>query len=140
MAIIMSGNVVSGGPPERFNIMSNLTPYFEIGEKEGVDVWLEGQIAEGEFVFNGRLYLQDGQFGTVIDNFPKGPAPTGWTQRRRLDVDGYELLDGRGERVFAYHVEGKVCFVDVNLYKADGSLAAHPGQGGLVVQGVSFKM
>jgi len=34
--------------------------------------------------------------------------------------------------VFSYHVDENICFVDVNLYKADGTLAAHGGQGGLV--------
>ena len=139
ISVYMSGNVVVGGPPERFNIMSNLTPSFEIGEQNGNDVWPEGRIVDGEFVFNGRLYLHDGQVGTVIDNFPKTPSPEGWSQRRRLDADGYELLDSRGERVFAYHVEGQVCFVDVNLYNAAGGLAAHAGQGGLIIHGVRLK-
>lgn len=96
----------------------------------GEDVWLEGKIVEGEFLFNGRLYLKNGAFGTLIDSFPKGPVQQGWT--KRLKLDGYELLDGQGEVIFGFHMEGKTCVIDVNLYKANGDLAAHGGQGGMV--------
>jgi hypothetical protein len=124
---------VQPGDPA-FNIMTNLCSYFELGEPKGDDVWLEGQIIETEFVFNGRLFLHDGGQGTLIDNFPKGPTPSGWSQTRRLDAPGYQLFDNRGQLVFSYGITGKVCIVDVNLYKADGSLAAHGGDDGLIVQ------
>ena len=123
--------VMPGQPA--FNILSNFCNYFEIGRREGEDVWLEGQIVQGEFLFNGRLYLPSGELGTVIDNFPKSPAPKGWKQRRRLDAVGYELLDQNDERLFAYHIEGPVCVVDVNLTRSNGELAAHPGQGGIAL-------
>ena len=72
--------------------------------------------------------------GTVIDNFPKGPTPNGWTQARRADVEGYTLLDPRGELVFSYRIDGETCVVDLNLYQKNGSPAVHGGQGGLVVE------
>ena len=118
MPAIMSGNMINVGPGDpAFNVMSNLCDYFEIGEKGGADVWLEGQIVSGEFVFNGRIILKDGSHGTVIDNFPKGPTPKGWNQRRNLDVEGYELFDNRGELVFSYTIEDRICSVQMNLYK-----------------------
>lgn len=133
MSTFMRGNLINVYPGQSaFNLMTNLCDYFELGNREGNDVWLEGQIVDGEFIFNGRLFLHDGSFGTVIDSFPKGPAPQGWTQRRRMDAEGYELVDSRGERIFSYHIEGKICFVDVNLYTASGQLAAHSGQDGFV--------
>lgn len=133
MAMTMRDNWfdVKPGDPA-FNVLTNMCNYFQLGVPAGDDVWLEGEVVEGEFVFNGRLYLHNGNVGTVIDSFPKGPTPDGWTQRRKPEVEGYELLDGRGEVVFSYHVEGSTCVVDVNLYKKDGTLAAHGGQGGLV--------
>ncbi len=82
--------------------MSNLCDYFEIGNRQGDDVWLEGLIVEGEFLFSGRLYLHDGSMGTIIDTFPKGPTLEGWSQRRRTDSEGYELVDPRGETIFSY--------------------------------------
>lgn len=140
MSLYMGGNVVLGGGGKVFNIHSNLTPSFEIGNSKGGDVWLEGSIVDGEFLFNGRLYLKDGSFGTVIDSFPKGVTPGGWSQNRLLDVEGYQLIDKEGEIVFAYHVEGNICFVDVNLYNSAGELVATGGQGGLVIHGISFCM
>lgn len=133
MAMTMRGNSFNVRPGQpAFNVLTNMCDYFQLGVRAGNDVWLEGEIVEGEFIFNGRLYLKDGQLGTVIDSFPKGPTENGWTQRRKADADGYELLDDREEVIFSYHVEGSTCVIDVNLYKADGSLAAHGGQGGLV--------
>lgn len=133
MAIVMSGNWINvrKGDPA-FNLMTNMCDYFEIGSKHGSDIWLEGEVLDGEFLFNGRLFLHDGSVGTVIDNFPKGPTLEGWSQRRRLDVEGYELIDPRGETIFSYRVEGNVCLVDVSLYQANGELAATGGQGGIV--------
>ncbi|WP_156397167.1 hypothetical protein [Sphingomonas sp. Root1294] len=133
MMASMSGNWINVRPGDpAFNVLTNMCDYFELGNSSGNDVWLEGRIVEGEFVFNGRLYLKNGKLGTLIDSFPKGPVQEGWTQRRKLDADGYELLDEHGEVIFGYHVDGKICVVDVNLYKANGELAAHGGQGGMV--------
>lgn len=140
MTVTNSGIRVGDGSRKMFNIHSNLTDNFEIGEKANNDIWLHGKVIDGDFVFNGRLYLKSGQSGTLIDNFPKGDTPDGWSQRRRLDVEGYELLDERGECIFAYRVEGNVCFVDVSLYNAAGALVATSGQGGLVIDGISFRM
>ncbi|MCW0047392.1 hypothetical protein OIU13_12725 [Brevundimonas sp. BT-123] len=132
--MVMSRNWINVSPGDRaFNIRSNMCDYFRLGIEDGNDVWLEGRIVGTEFVFNGRLFLHNGEQGTVIDNFPKGPSPAGWSQRRKGDAEGYELLDDRGEVVFSYHVDDKTCVIDVNLYKADGSLAAHGGQDGLIV-------
>lgn len=133
MTNVMTGNWinVSLGDPA-FNVLSNMCDYFELGTQNGDDVWLEGQIVDGEFLFNGRLHLKNGQQGTVIDSFPKGPIKNGWSQRRKLDAEGYELLDDQGEVIFGFHVEDKICFIDVNLYQASGEFAAHGGQGGLV--------
>lgn len=133
MANMMSGNWIDVRPGDpAFNVLTNMCNYFELGISSGEDVWLEGQIVKGEFVFNGRLYLKNGAHGTLIDSFPKGPVQQGWTQRRKLDVDGYELLDEQGEVIFGFHVDGNICVIDVNLYKANGDLAAHGGQGGIV--------
>lgn len=123
---------VAPGDPA-FYVMSNWCDYFSLGERTGDDVWLEGRIVDGEFVFNGRLFMHDGSGGTVIDSFPKADLPDGWTQARTLDVEGYQLRDPRGELVFAYSVDGPVCTVEVDLYSKSGDLAAHGGQGGMVV-------
>lgn len=124
-----------GKEPDRlaFNVFSNRCSSFRLGHAEGQDVWLEGKIVDGEFVFNGRLFMPDGVIGAVLDKFPIGPAPAGWTKRRRLNDRGFELLDQQGEVLFAYRLEGATCFVDVNLYDSSGDLAAHGGRDGLVV-------
>lgn len=130
--------VLPGEPA--FNVMSNMCGSFLLGDPHGDDVWLHGDIVgeEAEFVFNGRLFLADGKGGTVIDNFPKS-VPHGWTRRQRMDESGYELVDARGEVVFGYQViENGICQVTVNLYRKDGTLAAHPGQGGLVSDGINL--
>ncbi len=133
MTAVMQGNRFNVRPGDpAFSIFTNLTDYFQFGVPTGADMWLEGQIVDGEFVFNGRLFMHDGTSGVLIDSFPKGPAPAGWTQRRRLQQEGYELLDSRGEVLFSYYVEDKTCYIDIDLYNADGSAAVHQGQGGLV--------
>jgi len=39
--------------------------------------------------------------GTIIDNFPKGPDPQGWTKRPKMPyADGYELVDQKGTVLF----------------------------------------
>jgi hypothetical protein len=133
MAVHMSGNWINVRRGDRaFNVLTNMCDYFELGQSDSDDIWLEGQIVEGEFIFNGRLYTADGQVGTVIDGFPKAVAPDGWTQRKRLDVEGYKLVDANDEAIFSYRVEDNICSVDVNLFQADGTLAAHGGQAGLI--------
>ena len=118
-----------------FSIGTNICEWFELGAKKGTDHWLEAQIVgEGEFLFNGRLFLPRGAGGgTVIDNFPKGPAPKGWTKRARLDQQGYELVSD-GTVLFGYHVaaipipgrdtESGICFVTVNIYDVKGTIIA----------------
>ena len=134
MSSDFSRNYIGVRPGDRaFDVVNNLVDYFCIGEEKGEDVWLEGQIVDGEFVFNARLFLRDGKMGTLIDSFPKGPLPDGWQQRPRFDVEGFELLDEDGELIFSYHVDDNLCVVDANLYRANGELAAHSGQGGLVL-------
>jgi hypothetical protein len=158
MPNIMSGNwiCVRQGDPA-FSIGTNVCGWFELGVRHGADYWLEGQVVgDGEFLFNGRLFLPGvTQAGTVIDNFPKGPAPKGWTKRPRVDGNGYEL-ESDGTVPFGYRVvsiqipgldtESRICFVTVNLYGSNGALVAevlpeefrlhrHPakiGRGGLV--------
>jgi hypothetical protein len=74
-------NVRPGDPA--FTVGTNICDWFELGTKAGADYWLEGQIVgEGEYLFNGRLFLPGvTEAGTLIDNFPKGPTPKGWTKR-----------------------------------------------------------
>lgn len=133
MSTVMRDNWINVGPDDpRFSVLTNLCDYFRLGNEDGDDIWLEGQVLDGEFIFNGRLYLKDGSYGTLIDSFPKGSTLEGWSQRRRLDVEGFELVDPAGEVIFSFRVDGLICSVDVSLYKKDGTLAAHGGQGGLV--------
>jgi len=137
MAIISGGRVnVEPGEPA-FNVQSVHCPNFEIGFPNGDDVWLRGDVIDGDFIFNGRLFLHNGGGGTLIDSFPKGPAPDGWEKRPSMHGEGYDLVDDRGEILFGYRVdEERICHVTVNLYRADGSLAATGGQGSLVTNGV----
>ena len=133
MALHMRGNRINynpGGPA--FDVMTNLCDYFRFGTEGGDDIWLEGRIVDGEFVFNGRLFLHDGSGGVVIDSFPKADVLNGWTQERRMDAEGYRLLDPRGETAFSYFVEDNICKVDANLYDKNGELVVTAGQGGLV--------
>lgn len=133
------GNVISNmwlgvRPGDRaFSVLTNMCDYFRVGTEDGEDVWLEGQIVDDDFVFNGRLFMHNGQGGTVIDNFPKSPAPEGWTREPSMDGEGYTLRDPRGELVFSYHVNGKTCVVKLDLYRSNGTPAVHGGQGGLVI-------
>jgi hypothetical protein len=121
-------NVRPGDPA--FSIGSNLCDYFELGVRSGTDYWLEAQIVgAGEFLFNGRIFIPGiSEVGTVIDNFPRGPAPNGWTKRQRPDSKGYELVSGN-KTLFGYRVDqtatpSRLCLVTVNLYTANGELVA----------------
>jgi hypothetical protein len=125
-------NVLPGDPA--FCLNSNFCKRFEIGTRDGEDLWLEGLQVDGDFIFNGRLFLPDGSFGTLIDSFPKGPVSApGWEQVRRLDVEGFSLVRKDGETIFAYRIDRGICTVDVNLHSKDGRLVVHGGQSGLVV-------
>jgi hypothetical protein len=131
--LTLSKNSFGVSPGEKgFDLHSNICDYFEIGLQNGEDVWLQGQIVEGEFVFNGRIFLRGGSSGTIIDNFPRAELPDGWTKKPNLSSDGYQLEDENGETVFGYEVIGNTCNVQLNLHDANGELAAHGGQGGLV--------
>jgi hypothetical protein len=115
---------VQPGDPA-FKIATNFCASFEIGKKEGKDYWLEGTRTDaGEFVFNGRLFTKDKATGVVIDSFPKGDAPAGWTKRPRVDSEGYELVGSDDIVIFGYKVDGPTCHVTVNLYSAAGDIVA----------------
>lgn len=79
-----------------------------------------------EFLFNGRLFLPGHrQPGTVIDNFPKGPAPHGWEKRQLVHTPGYELLDPSTNVVlFGFEEIERVCHVTTNIYDGAGTLIA----------------
>jgi hypothetical protein len=119
-----------------FTIGANACDWFDLGVRGGTDYWLEGEIVNGtEFLFNGRLFLPTpGQGGTIIDNFPKGPIPYGWTKRSRVDCTGYDLVSQNGTILFGYRAasylvagpqtESLIGLVTVNIYAADGGLVA----------------
>jgi hypothetical protein len=137
MAVIVGERSgVSEGQPA-FDLLSNRCDFFEIGQREGEDVWLQGELAgpDKEFVFNGRLFSADGGHATVIDGFPKSDVADGWTKQQDLDTGGYSLKDQNGETVFGFSVVDTVCYVTVGLHRKDGGFAAIPGQGGLVTDG-----
>src|SRR5690349_6701581 len=136
MPSIMSQNWINVKPGDpAFSISTNICEYFELGRRDGADYWLEGQIVGGaEFIFNGRIFVPGiSGAGTVIDNFPKGPTPQGWTKRQRADGQGYDLFaDGKtlfGYRVVPVPIPGRgatsaLCFVTANLYTAAGQTVA----------------
>ena len=117
-------NVRPGDPA--FVVATNVCDWFELGNRDGDDYWLEGNIVgEGEFVFNGRLFLPGSSVsGTLIDNFPKGPTPEGWAKHIHPDHDGYQLVSQDGTVLFEYAVKERLCMVTVNIYAADGGLVA----------------
>lgn len=127
MSVTLIGNITVREPGEKlFAISSDKAPFFEFGRRDGDDYWLEGLIIRDEFIFNGRLFLPEPatNFGTVIDNFPVGPAPAGWTKRPRVDEPGYELVDASGTILLGYRVAGDYCITTVNIFAKDGSLVA----------------
>jgi hypothetical protein len=79
-----------------------------------------------EFIFNGLLFMKGvSAAGTVIDSFPKAPAPKGWLKRIRLDETGYELIEPEsGTVLFGYTVLQDVCHVTTNIYDKQGRLVA----------------
>jgi hypothetical protein len=133
MAVFIGGGNFGTAPDGwYFDVLTNICSGFEMGTERGEDVWLQGKVIDGQFIFNGRLFTKSGQVGAIFDSFPARQAPEGWTQRRRIDVEGYELVNIDGEVIFSYRVDGKGCTVDVDLYKADGSLGVHRGQDGII--------
>lgn len=136
---LLRGNSINVRPGDpQFDLHTNKCDYFSLGTKQGADVWIEGEIVSGsdgpEFVFNGRLFCANGGQATVIDSFPKSDPPAGWTKHPRMDGAGYTLMDSQGETVFGFRVEANVCKVELGLHKADGTIAAGPGQGGLLIE------
>lgn len=127
MPSVLARNWINVRPGEpAFEVATNICDYFELGTREGQDYWLEGTIVgEGEFLFNGRLFVPNAHIhGTIIDNFPKGPTPNGWTKKPLMDDDGYSLVDQTGKTVFGYRVVDKICLVIVNIYSAASELVA----------------
>ena len=136
--MVLKDVVVNARPGEpQFDVHTNRCDYFLLGTKQGADVWIEGAIVNGaqgpEYIFNGRLFCADGGQATIIDSFPKSDPPAGWSKHPRMDGPGFTLVDAKGETVFGYRVEGNVCTMELGLHKADGTVAAGPGQGGLFV-------
>jgi hypothetical protein len=127
-------NVRRGDPA--FIIGTHAYDWFDLGVREGTNYWLQVEIVNGtEFLFNGRLFLPTpGHGGTIIDNFPKGPIPDGWTKRSHVDSTGYDLVSWNGTVLFGYRAacyliaglqkESLVGLVTVNIYAADGGLVA----------------
>lgn len=142
MAVIVGERSGVSEGEAAFDLLSNRCNFFEIGEQEGDDVWLQGVMAgaEGEFIFNGRLFSADGAHATVIDGFPKSNVEDGWIKQQNLESEGYTLKDENGETVFGYSVVGPVCYVTVGLHRKDGGFAAVAGQGGLVTDNVTVKI
>jgi hypothetical protein len=158
MPSIMRDNWINVRPGDPALVLAtNVCEWFELGTREGTDYWLEAEIVgDGEFLFNGRLFLPGvAGTGTIIDNFPKGPTPSGWTRRQRVDGQGYELISDNnvlfGYRVVPTPIPGRsvvsnLCFVAVNIYDSKRGLVAeslpdefrlhrHPakiGRGGIV--------
>jgi hypothetical protein len=139
MAAVLASNWLNAKPGDpAFAIATNITNWFNLGEKNGQDFWLEGEIVgDGEFLFNGRLFLPHGHAssaGTIIDSFPKAPAPLGWTKQPRIEEDGYNLIsdDGKtilfGYRIIEYQIPStkpnRICLVTANIYTANGLLVA----------------
>ncbi len=120
--------IINEGSRHYFDIGSTLCPYFEIGSQSGTDIWLEGLLVgpDEEYIFNGRLFIPGiAGTGTVIDNFPKSPAPQGWYIRKHVDEEGYDLVRQSSEEVlFGYKTIGFTCFVTTNLYSQNGILVA----------------
>jgi len=121
-----------------FYVGTNIADMFELGHQTSSGHWLDARIVgDGEFLFNGRLFLpspeQGGMPGTVIDNFPKGPTPHGWTKYPRVDEEGYDLKSGN-KTLFGYRVvlwrapgaraESRLCLVTVNIYDSGGNIVA----------------
>lgn len=137
MPIEMSGNIIISGERRMFNIASNIVPYFEIGELPDTKYFLKGETVgpDEEFLFNGVLFLQDGdKSGKIIDNFPKGPIPKGWTKEPLVDAEGYKLTDNNtGAIIFGYRVIEQICYVITNVYNENGIVIAEANGNNLLI-------
>ncbi|MPZ58425.1 MAG: hypothetical protein GEU91_18420 [Rhizobiales bacterium] len=122
---VVRGNyfgVTPNGPA--IEIATNLCDWFELGQRTGSGHWLEAQIvADGEFLFNGRLFIRGRTAGTIIDNFPRS-SPAGWTRRQLAQGEGYELVADDGTVVFGYRVNGRICHVTANIFDTSGEIVA----------------
>jgi hypothetical protein len=113
-----------------FDVATNKMHYFEIGQRQSLGHWLEGQLVgpsnDLEPIFNGRLFVPGlSSPGTIIDNFPKGPAPSGWEVRPRIDSTGFNLTSvADGVTIFGYRIVGNLCRVTANVYDQRGILCA----------------
>ena len=139
MQLTASRNMIAEGKPGWFHIGSNRLQYFEIGERLSNTLWLEGDSVgtknTPEFVFNGRLYLPAIKTAaTIIDNFPRAPAPDGWTIVKHVHYEGYDLVSEKtGETIFGFRVDSKVCFITTNLYGSQSELWAESSQDALIL-------
>jgi hypothetical protein len=109
-----------------FVISNNACDYFELGDRQGADHWLEGRVEGpvGEFVFNGRVFPPDGGEAVALRDFPKGEPPAGCTRQPLARGEGYELVRD-GVVLFGFEVfAGRLCRVRVDIYAADGELVA----------------
>src|ERR1700730_10508534 len=129
MPIAMSGNRANiFGDARGVNVASNIVNYFEVGESPRTKYFLRGEMAgpDNDFLFNGILFLPDGAgSGTIIDNFPKGPIPKGWTKHPYVDGEGYKLTHTEtGKIIFGYQTIENVCHVTTNVYNENGMIIA----------------
>jgi hypothetical protein len=108
-----------------FVISNNACDYFELGERDGGDFWLEGRVdGAGEFVFDGRVFAQASDEAVTLENFPKGKAPAGCTMQPLAEGEGFEIVRD-GVVLFGFEVlKGKLCRVISNIHAADGALVA----------------
>lgn len=137
MPTVLSNNVFLGGNNNRlFYMGGNLCGKFQIGD-EKLGYWLRGQMVGDDLepVFNGKLYLPNGNGGgVIIDNFPKAATPDGWTRHQSSARDGYDLKNDAGEIIFGYRLRGNSCHVITNLYDDKGEkVASASDHSGLLV-------
>jgi hypothetical protein len=128
MSTILAHNWINVRPGERcFVLSSNLCDFFQIGDQTTTYLLQAEMVGpDKEFLFNGRLFLPGHHHpGTVIDNFPKGPAPQGWEKRQMVGTVAYELFDPATNTVlFGFEEIERVCHVTTNIYDGSGILIA----------------
>lgn len=141
MPIISTGTSRSTGFNGRgFLVANTLTPSFRIAGKVA---YLIGEMVgpEEEFIFQAQLFgPPERPLATIIDNFPKAPAPSGWHQRRATQGQGYDLVhDATATVLFGYRVKGSICYVVTQLYDVDGSLIGKNRQDDFIMVSGSMK-
>lgn len=140
MQNIMRGNRVTNllGIDRGFKVASNTVDYFEIGALPHTKYFLKGEMVgpDEEFLFNGILFLPDvSKSGMIIDNFPKGPLPKGWTKEPLVDAEGYSLTDDKtGTIIFGYRTIENICYVITNIYDENGIIMAETAGDDFLVQ------